>query len=387
MGLKISDRSKISPFIVMDVMRSANAREATGDAVLHLEVGQPSTSAPKSVIEAAKLALDDHSLGYTDALGIPLLKQHLAQYYKACYDIKISSDRIVVTTGSSGAFLLSFLAVFETGDKVGIPSPSYPAYKNILRALGIEVIEIPVGADTSFQLNTEILDSIKVNLEGLIIASPSNPTGTMLSESSLKEICDWCSKKKVRLVSDEIYHGITFKQKATSALSYNKDAVIINSFSKYFSMTGWRLGWMVVPDNLIRTAECLAQNFFVSPPTLSQLAAVSIFNCFEELNANVDRYARNRNILITELPKAGFENIAPPDGAFYLYADVSSITSDSETFCAKLLAKTGVALTPGIDFDSRNGRKFVRFSYAGATADIVEALERLKKSHSDVSHR
>lgn len=387
MGLKISDRSKISPFIVMDVMRSANAREATGGDVLHLEVGQPSTPVPKPVIKAAKLALDDHLLGYTDALGIPLLKQHLAQYYKAYYGITIPSDRIIVTTGSSGAFLLSFLAVFEPGDKVGIPSPSYPAYKNILRALGIEVVEITVGSDTSFQLNTEILDNLKVDLEGLIIASPSNPTGTMLSDSSLKEICDWCSTQKIRLVSDEIYHGITFKQKATSALSYNEDTIIINSFSKYFAMTGWRLGWMIVPDNLVRIIECLAQNFFISPPTLSQLAAVSIFNCFDELNANVARYARNRNILLTELPKAGFEKIAPPDGAFYLYADVSSITSDSETFCANILATTGVALTPGIDFDAWHGREFVRFSYAGATTDIVEASKRLETSYSKVSHQ
>ena len=387
MGLKISGRSKISPFIVMDVMRSANTREATGVDVLHLEVGQPSTPAPKPVIKAANLALDGHLLGYTDALGIPMLKQHLAQYYKTYYDITIPGDRIVVTTGSSGAFLLSFLSVFEAGDKVGITSPSYPAYKNILRALGIEVIEIPVGADTSFKLNTEILDNIEVDLDGLIIASPSNPTGTMLSDSSLKEICNWCSTQKVRLVSDEIYHGITFKRKATSALSYSEDTIIINSFSKYFSMTGWRLGWMVVPDNLIRTIECLAQNFFISPPTLSQLAAISIFDCFDELNANVDRYAQNRNILLTELPKAGFEKIAPPEGAFYLYADVSSITNDSEKFCAKILAETGVALTPGIDFDARYGKKFVRFSYAGATADIVEASKRLQKSYSNVSRQ
>ena len=387
MGLKISDRSKISPFIVMDVMRSANTREATGVDVLHLEVGQPSTPAPKPVIKAANLALDGHLLGYTDALGIPMLKQHLAQYYKTYYDITIPGDRIVVTTGSSGAFLLTFLSVFEAGDKVGITSPSYPAYKNILRALGIEVIEIPVGADTSFKLNTEILDNIEVDLEGLIIASPSNPTGTMLSDSSLKEICNWCSTQKVRLVSDEIYHGITFKRKATSALSYSEDSIIINSFSKYFSMTGWRLGWMVVPDNLIRTIECLAQNFFISPPTLSQLAAISIFDCFDELNANVDRYAQNRNILLTELPKAGFEKIAPPEGAFYLYADVSSITNDSKKFCAKILAETGVALTPGIDFDARYGEKFVRFSYAGATADIVEASKRLQKSYSNVSRQ
>ena len=379
MVLKIASRSAISPFIVMDVMRSANAREASGKDVLHLEVGQPSTPAPKSVIEAAKFGLDKELLGYTEALGIPLLRQRLSDYYKAYYNLIIPSERIIVTTGSSGAFILGFLAVFEPGDKVGITSPGYPAYKNILRTLGVEVIEIPVNADTAFQPNVEILGNIDVALDGLIIASPSNPTGSMLSVASLREICSWCSAQKVRLISDEIYHGITFQRKASSALHYSKDAVIVNSFSKYFSMTGWRLGWMVVPDNLIRTIECLAQNLFISPPTLSQLAAVSVFDCFDELDSNVERYARNRSILLTELPKAGFGKLAPSDGAFYLYADVSSLTSDSEIFCARILAETGVAVTPGIDFDIQYGKNFVRFSYAGETAVIVEALSRLRE--------
>jgi aspartate/methionine/tyrosine aminotransferase len=387
MVLKIANRSDISPFIVMDVMRTANAREATGKDVLHLEVGQPSTSAPKSVIEAAKSALDDQLLGYTDALGIPLLRQRLSDYYKAYYNLLIPEDRIIVTTGSSGAFILSFLSVFEHGDKVGITSPGYPAYKNILRALGVEVIEIQVNADTAFQPNTEILADIKVSLDGLIIASPSNPTGSMLSNTSLEEICSWCDAQKIRLISDEIYHGITFQRKANSALCYSQDAIIINSFSKYFSMTGWRLGWMIIPENLIRPIECLAQNFFISPPTLSQLAAVSIFDCVDELDINVDRYARNRNILLTELPKAGFKKIAPSDGAFYLYADVSSLTRDSEAFCAKILAETGVAITPGVDFDNQFGRNFVRFSYAGATTDIIEASKRLVQSYFNTSRR
>jgi aspartate/methionine/tyrosine aminotransferase len=387
MVLKIANRSDISPFIVMDVMRSANRREATGKDVLHLEVGQPSTSAPKPVIEAAKLALDNQLLGYTDALGIPLLRQRLSDYYKAYYNLSISENRIVVTTGSSGAFVLSFLSVFEHGDKVGITSPGYPAYKNILRALGVEVIEIQVNADTAFQPSVEILSDIKVSLDGLIIASPSNPTGSMLSDDSLKAICCWCDAQKIRLISDEIYHGITFHRNANSALYHNQDAIIVNSFSKYFSMTGWRLGWMVVPENLTRPVECLAQNFFISPPTLSQLAAVSIFDCFDELDINVNRYARNRSILLTELPKAGFKTIAPSDGAFYLYADVSSLTCDSEAFCAKILAEIGVAITPGIDFDNRHGRNYVRFSYAGATADIVEASKRLVRSYLNTSHR
>ena len=379
MVLKIASRSDISPFIVMDVMRSANAREASGKDVLHLEVGQPSTPAPKSVIEAAKFGLDKELLGYTEALGIPLLRQRLSDHYKAYYNLIIPSERIIVTTGSSGAFILGFLAVFEPGDKVGITSPGYPAYKNILRTVGVEVIEVSVNEDTAFQPSVEILSNLDVSLDGLIIASPSNPTGSMLSVASLSEICSWCSAQKVRLISDEIYHGITFQRKASSALHYSEDAVIVNSFSKYFSMTGWRLGWMVVPDNLIRTIECLAQNLFISPPTLSQLAAVSAFDCFDELDSNVERYARNRSILLTELPKAGFEKLAPSDGAFYLYADVSSLTSNSETFCARILEEAGVAITPGIDFDTQYGKNFVRFSYAGETAVMVEASSRLRE--------
>jgi aspartate/methionine/tyrosine aminotransferase len=387
MTLKIASRSDISPFIVMDVMRAANAREMVGQDVLHLEVGQPSTPAPRSVIQTAKLMLDNNQLGYTDALGIPLLRDTLSNYYRDFYDLEIPKSRVVITTGSSGAFLLSFLAVFEHGDKVGLTSPGYPAYKNILQAVGVDVIEIPVDADTDFQLNIDILRNLKVNLDGLIIASPSNPTGSMLSDMALKEICNWCSMQKVRLISDEIYHGITFQIKATSALKYNKDAIIINSFSKYFSMTGWRLGWMIVPSDLIRTVECLAQNLFISPPTLSQLAAISVFECYDELNAYVERYARNRSVLLEELPKAGFGSMAPSDGAFYLYANVSSLTNDSEVFCSNILTKIGVAMTPGVDFDSHKGKSFVRLSYAGKTSDVIEASRRLKELFLESSHQ
>ena len=379
MTLKVAERSNISPFIVMDVMRAANAREVIGEDVLHLEVGQPSTPAPRLVVETAKSMMDSNLIGYTDALGTRALRERLSNYYKTYYNIETSADSIVITTGSSGAFMLSFLAVFDHGDKVGLTVPGYPAYKNILRALGVEVIEIPVGAETGFQLNVEILSKLGVSLDGLIIASPSNPTGSMLSEPCLREICNWCAAQKVRLISDEIYHGITFQQKAISALKFNKDAIIINSFSKYFSMTGWRIGWMILPDNLIRTIECLAQNFFISPPTLSQLAAISVFDCTDELDANVERYRRNRDILLEELPKAGFGALAPADGAFYLYANISSLASDSEDFCSNLIANTGVAITPGVDFDTNYGKDFVRFSYAGETSDIREASRRLKE--------
>jgi aspartate/methionine/tyrosine aminotransferase len=377
MALKIAERGVIPPFIVMDVMRAANERAATGKDVLHLEVGQPSTSAPKAVIEAAKKALDQDLLGYTDALGVPPLRERLAVYYNDYYGLTVPTERIIITTGSSGAFMLSFLAVFEHGDKVGLASPSYPAYKNILRALGVETIDIPVGAETAFQPTAEILEKLEVDLDGLIIASPSNPTGSMLTAEDLENIVAWCDANGVRLISDEIYHGITYEGKATSALSFGNDAIVVNSFSKYFSMTGWRLGWMVVPENLVRASECLAQNIFISPPTLSQLATISVFDCFDELDANVTRYAENRSILLQELPKAGLDQLAPSDGAFYVYADVTRFTNDSQVFCKKVLAETGVAITPGIDFDTERGSQFVRFSFAGATADMAEAARRL----------
>ena len=377
MTLKIAERGVIPPFIVMDVMRAANKRAASGKNVLHLEVGQPSTSAPRAVIEAAKQMLETDLLGYTDALGVPPLRERLASYYQGYYGITVPMDRIAITTGSSGAFMLSFLAAFDHGDKVGLASPSYPAYKNILRALGVETIDIPVGPDTAFQPTAEILANLDVKLDGLIVASPSNPTGSMLSAEALEEIVQWCDANGVRLISDEIYHGITYDGKASTALSYGDNAIIINSFSKYFSMTGWRLGWMIVPENMIRAAECLAQNLYISPPTLSQLATISVFECFEELDANVVRYAENRALLLKELPKAGLDQLAPSDGAFYVYADVTRFTNDSQTFCRKVLAETGVAITPGIDFDTKRGSQFVRFSFAGATDDMAAATERL----------
>jgi|TARA_B100000315_G_scaffold260681_1_gene324024 aspartate/methionine/tyrosine aminotransferase len=377
MALKIAERGVIPPFIVMDVMRAANERAASGKDVLHLEVGQPSTPAPVAVIEAAKQALDSDLLGYTDALGVPPLRERLAAYYQEYYGITVPMERIIVTTGSSGAFMLSFLAVFDQGDKVGLASPSYPAYKNILRALGVEIIDIPVGPDTAFQPTAEILANLDVELDGLIVASPSNPTGSMLSAKALEEIVQWCDASGVRLISDEIYHGITYEGKASTALYYGDDAIIVNSFSKYFSMTGWRLGWMIVPENLIRASECLAQNLFISPPTLSQLATISVFDCFEELDANVARYAENRALLLKELPKAGLDQLAPSDGAFYVYADVTRFTNDSQVFCQKVLAETGVAITPGIDFDTERGSQFVRLSFAGSTADMAAAADRL----------
>jgi aspartate/methionine/tyrosine aminotransferase len=378
MPLKVARRGAIPPFIVMDVLRAANARAAAGDDVLHLEVGQPFTAAPAAVLAAAETALRGDRLGYTEALGLSELRTKLAAFYRARYGVDVDPRRIVVTTGSSGAFLLAFLAAFDAGDRVAITAPSYPAYKNILTALGIEVVEIAVGAETHFQPTPELLDRHAGRIDGLIVASPSNPTGSMLSGAALRRLDAWCSASGVRFVSDEIYHGITYEMTAETALASGSESIVINSFSKYFSMTGWRLGWMVLPDSLVRSVECLAQNLFVAAPTLSQLAALAVFDCVDELDANVARYARNRTLLMDKLPAAGFQQIAPPDGAFYLYADVAHLTNDSAEFCGRMLSEIGVAATPGIDFDPARGTRTMRFCYAGSEADIAEAAERLK---------
>lgn len=373
---RVARRASIPPFIVMDVLRAANERAATGADVLHLEVGQPSTGAPGRVIEAAKAALGRDVLGYTDALGIPPLRDAIAAHYRDRYGIPVDPRRIVVTTGSSGAFILSFLAAFDAGARVAVTAPGYPAYRNILSALGIEVVEVEVGPASRFQPTPELLDKVG-HLDGLIVASPANPTGTMLSAADLRRLAEHCGRRDIRLVSDEIYHGITYAEPATTALALTDRAIIINSFSKYFSMTGWRLGWMVLPEELIRPIECLAQNLFISPPSISQVAAVEVFACRDELEANVRRYAANRAVLLDALPKAGLDRFAPPDGAFYLYVDVGDVTNDSVDFCKRLLADTGVAVTPGIDFDPTRGQRTMRVSFAGSTEAMAEAARRL----------
>ncbi len=373
----ISQRGQIPPFFVMEVMRAAFERERAGLEVLHLEVGQPSTGAPQGVIEAAQRALTSDKLGYTDALGIPPLRAAIARWYRDRYGVDIPEGRIAVTVGSSGAFQLGFLAAFDPGDRVAMASPSYPAYRHTLTAIGVEPVEIEAGPETGFQPTVAMLEALDKPIKGLIVASPANPTGTMLSRAQLTELADWCTRNGVRLVSDEIYHGLTYGTEAVTAAAISPDALVVNSFSKYFSMTGWRLGWMVLPEALVRSVECLAQNLFISAPTLSQMAAVAAFDCTEELDRHVARYARNRELLLRELPKAGFDRIAPADGAFYVYADVSAMTDDSEAFCKRLLAETGIAATPGIDFDPARGRRFMRFSFAGAEETMAEAARRL----------
>jgi aspartate/methionine/tyrosine aminotransferase len=377
MPLKRAQRGQVSPFIVMDVMRAANALEQAGESILHMEVGQPGTGAPSGVIEAVCKAVREQRLGYTDAFGMPALREAIQAHYAKTYGVAVPLERIAVTTGSSGAFVLGFLAAFDAGDRVALAAPGYPAYRNILQSLGVEVVEIPVGPDTNFQPTPALLVEISEPLDGLIIASPSNPTGTMIDAEGLAALYAYCADAGIRLISDEIYHGITYVKPAETILKSGDQALVINSFSKYFSMTGWRIGWMIMPDDLIRSIECLAQNLFISPPAVSQYAALAVFDCDDELQANLARYSENRALLLRELPKAGFNKLASADGAFYIYADVSDMTNDSAAFCQAMLAETGVAATPGSDFDPARGHLFVRFSFARDPEDMAEAVRRL----------
>ena len=359
-------------------MRAAEARAAAGSEVFHLEVGHPSTGAPRGVIEAAGTAMANDVLGYTLALGVEELRDAISRQYSHMYGIDIPAARIVITTGASGAFMLAFLAAFDAGDRVALALPGYPGYRHILTALGNRVVAIPTGAASRYQPSVALLEQLDEPVNGLIVASPSNPAGTMIPEDEFAELADYCERRDIRLVSDEIYHGITYSGKAATAAAFSDQAIVINSFSKYFSMTGWRLGWMVVPEELLRSVESLAQNLFISQPTLSQRAAIAAFDCHEELQANIDRYAANRALLLEELPKAGFQSLAPADGAFYIYADVSQMTNDSQDFCRQMLDETGVAATSGVDFDPLRGNAFVRFSFSGSTEDMAEAAKRLQ---------
>ena len=382
MTLKSARRADIAPFIVMDVMRAAALRDAgladPSDRTVHMEVGQPGTPAPTTVRAAAKAALDADKLGYTDAMGVPELRKRIARHYRDVYGVDLDPARVCVTTGSSGGFMLAFLAAFDAGERVALADPGYPAYRNILKAIDCVPVGLPATAAERFQPTPALLDAAGGNFAGLIVASPANPTGTMLGRAELAALYEWCAKAGTRLVSDEIYHGIVYEGAGTTALSLGEDAIIVNSFSKYFSMTGWRLGWLVVPPDLVRTVERLAQNLFISPPTLAQVAAIAAFDAYAEMDGYVRNYRANRDYLLAELPKAGFREFAPPDGAFYLYADVAHLTNDSPEFCRRMLAEAGVAATPGVDFDPARGHRFVRFSFAGTMADMREAVARLK---------
>ena len=377
----VASRANVPPFHVMDLLAAAAERRRTHGDLLDLVAGQPSTPAPVPVREAAKRALDEEVLGYTVALGIPALREAICAHHQRMHGLDVSPDDVVVTTGSSGGFLLAFLAAFEAGDRVAIARPGYPCYRNVLTALGCEVVELPTGPESRFQPTVAMLEQLDRPVQGLVVASPANPTGTMLFPSELAALARWCEEHGVRLISDEIYHGIEYASPTqhASAWENSREAVVFNSFSKYFSMTGWRIGWMLVPEQLRRPVDVLTGNFTICPPALAQHAAVEAFSdaSYAECDGHVERYAANRALLLDGLPRLGIERLAPADGAFYVYADVGHLTDDTMTWCHRLLAETGIATAPGIDFDTAVGNRFVRLSFAGATADMETALDRL----------
>jgi aspartate/methionine/tyrosine aminotransferase len=372
-------RSAIDPFIVMDVMRQANALQAAGRDIVHMEVGQPATPAPRLARKAAKRAIDTGTLGYTEALGLPVLRERIAAHYRRWYGIDVPAGRIVVTSGSSAGFVLSFLAAFAPGDRVALPSPGYPCYRHILKALGCEPVPVETSAESRWMPTPALVDRAAAAspLKGLLIASPNNPTGTMVDADRLSRLVKHAEARGIVLVSDEIYHGLTYAMPGATALAMTDQAIVINSFSKYFSMTGWRVGWMVLPEALVRPVERLAQNLYISPSALSQVAAAAAFDAEEELEAYKAVYVRNRELLLDALPGVGLTRLLPADGAFYIYADVSDWTDDSAALAGRLLEEAGVAVTPGVDFDAAHGRHYWRLSYAGSTASMEEAVRRI----------
>jgi len=384
MPLKIGRGAAAPPFLVMDVIAAANARQAALPAgsphVIRMEVGQPGTGAPAGALAAATAALrSGEALGYTEALGRRSLRERIATHYRDWYGLDVPMERIAVTVGASGGFPLVFLAAFDPGDRVALTAPFYPPYVNILTALGMQPVLLETGPESRFQPTIAALDRLDPRPDGLIVASPSNPAGTMLRPDELAAIARWCDTAGVRLISDEIYHGLHYGTPIATAVSLSSSAVAVNSFSKYFSMTGWRIGWLVLPEDLCRPVECLAQNLFISAPHISQVTAEAAFDCHEELAGNVARYRRSRALLLDQLPRAGFDRLSAADGAFYLFADIAERSNDSVAFCARMLAEVGIAATPGVDFDRTRGNRFVRFSYCGPEADMAEAAARLRR--------
>ena len=373
--MRNSSRSDVDPFIVMDVMQAAARAEAAGRHIIHMEVGQPGTGAPKGAAHALTAAMAQNPLGYTVALGLPALRARIARMYGEWYNVDLDPERVVITAGSSAAFILAFTALFDSGDRVGIGAPGYPSYRQILGALGMVPVDLPTAAENRFQ--PVPADFAGMDLRGLMVASPANPTGTMLDRAAMAALVGACHETGASFISDEIYHGVEYEKKAVTALEITDECYVINSFSKYFSMTGWRIGWMGVPEDQVRVVERIAQNMFICAPHASQVAALAAMDCEDELQANMDVYRANRALMLEGLPKAGFDRIAPPDGAFYVYADVSEITDDSRALAAEILDKAGVAVTPGLDFDPIRGHTTLRFSYARSTADIREGLARL----------
>lgn len=378
MSLTISRRSRISPFLVMDVMEDARLLEEQGRDIVHMEVGQPGTPAPATAVAAVTEALQRRDpLGYTVALGRPELRRAIADLYRTRHGIDLDPRRVIVTTGSSCGFILAFLALFDAGGRVALADPGYPAYRNILGALDLEPVRIVTDLSTGYQpTSVQIAEAGQV--DGVLVASPANPTGTMLDRAALTDLADFCDDRGAVLISDEIYHGLSYGAREVTALEITDDAIVINSFAKYFSMTGWRIGWMVVPDALVRTIENLAQNLFICTPHVSQIAALGALDASEELEGHRNVYAANRALLLEELPKIGFRDLAPADGAFYIYADISEFSHDSQAFSRLLLNEAGVAATTGIDFDPDRGHHTMRFSFARTQAEISLGVERLR---------
>ncbi len=366
----------VPPFYVLEVLQAAQAMQDAGRPVLHLEVGQPCTGAPRTVLDAANRAVASERLGYTTANGIAPLRLRIAAHYAQRYGVTVDPERIVLTAGASGGFVLAFLAAFPAGARVAVTEPGYPCYRNTLLAFERVAVGVPVDATSRFQPTPQILDAAGP-LDGLVMASPSNPTGTALTEAELQALVNWSAERGVRLVADEIYHGISYSSAAPTALSFSDDVIVLNSFSKYFSMTGWRLGWMVLPTDLVEVVDRLAGNLYICPATLSQHAALAAFDAAEELDDHVRRYGRNREIVLEALPAMGITELSPADGAFYVYARTSHLARDSAALCEAWLEELAVAVTPGIDFDPTRGAEFVRFSFSGATADIAEAMGRI----------
>jgi aspartate/methionine/tyrosine aminotransferase len=379
--LTASGRSDVPPFMVMDVMAAAARIEAAGGHVIHMEVGQPAAAAPKAAISAAHAALDGARIDYTSALGVPSLRERISRHYQESYGVAVDAARIVVTTGSSGAFILGFLAMFEPGDRVAVTVPGYPPYRHILTALGCEPVLIETSSETRHALTGEALLAAhrKAPLKGVLVGSPANPTGTMMSREALTSLISAAESAGIRFISDEIYHGLDYAFAAVTAAELSSHALVINSFSKYFCMTGWRVGWMVAPEQLVRPIERLQQNLAISVPTLSQIAAEAAFEGSQEMEEIKRGYLENRRILIEGLPRAGLTKFLPADGAFYLYADVSDFTSDSFKFAGEMLEHTHVAATPGVDFDPVHGRRFIRFSYARSADEMREAVARIAR--------
>ncbi|WEX78657.1 aminotransferase class I/II-fold pyridoxal phosphate-dependent enzyme [Sinorhizobium numidicum] len=381
--VEMSKRSAVEPFHAMDVLAEATRRRDAGHPVISMAVGQPTHPAPKAALEAARRALEHGRLGYTDALGTLSLKTAIARHYHSRHGITLDPQRIAVTTGSSAGFNLAFLALFDPGDWVAIARPGYPAYRNIMAALGLNVIEIEANAETGFTLTPDSLESAAARagkpLKGVLLASPANPTGTVTGKARLKALANYCRAQSIAFISDEIYHGLTFAGEETTALEVADDAFVINSFSKYYCMTGWRIGWMVLPEGEVRAFERIAQSLYISPPELSQIAAEAALGAHEELDGYKRAYAANRDLLLERLPQIGFSIVSPMDGAFYAYADVSRFTNDSMVFARRMLAEINVAATPGFDFDPLEGHRTMRFSYAGSAAEMAEAMDRITR--------